>query len=467
MKKIPTKLAFIMLVVILALSACAPAVTAPDETAVVTESATEEPVALTEEPEVVEAPFTTQADPDLVEAFTVLYQAYYNDETPIFVEADADLLVTAASAEDYTPGEIPAVFMTDAVLISLSDSLDAADFIDFAISIDGQQALINAGLLPAVITITDQAGNTVEIAQPVQKVISAYGPATAMVYGVGGGDSLVAAAFIGAKDSAGAASMEAIDPRFQELVGDSNFSQSDFNVEEAANLDPDLVIASARTEWLDSATELGIPYVLYDAETPERLSEAILMTGQLFGPHATAQAQAWVEYYDWLTTQILAQTDTIADEDRPTVLFTGTDPLRVASGDMYQTSLIEIAGGISASAELTGYWNDVNLEQVAAWDPDIIIVPPYGGATVEAITENPDWQILTAVQEGRVYQMPKLVIPWDTPSPDSVLGIIWMAQTLFPELETPNCAEQANFFYNTFYNYAITTEEIDSICAVD
>ena len=63
--------------------------------------------------------------------------------------------------------------------------------------------------------------------------------------------------------------------------------------------------------------------------------------------------------------------------------------------------------------------------------------------------------------------MPKLVIPWDTPSPDSVLGIIWMAQTLFPELETPNCAEQANFFYNTFYNYAITTEEIDSICAVD
>ena len=465
MKKITSKLTLLLLVVILAISACTPAVSTPTETAVPTETVTDEPVALTEEPG--ERPFTIQADSDLVAAITVLYQAYYAGEGPLFVDADADLLVTVPADEGYVPGEIPAVFMPDAVLIPESGSIDAAEFIDFAISIDGQQALIDAGLLPATITVTDQAGNALEIVQPVQRVISAYGPATAMIYGVDGEAPLVAAAYLGARDAAGAATMEAIDPRFQDLVGDSYFSQSDFNIEEAARLDPELIIASARTEWLDTASELGIPYVLYDAETPERLTEAILMTGELFGPHATAQAQAWVDYYDWLTGEILAQTETIADDDRPQVLFTGTDPLRVASGDMYQTSLIEIAGGVSASAELTGYWNDVNLEQIATWDPDIIIVPPYGGATVEAITENPDWQILTAVQEGRVYQMPKLVVPWDTPSPDSVLGIIWLAQHLFPELETPDCTEQANFFYNTFYNYAITPEEIDSICAID
>ncbi|MBG0788010.1 MAG: ABC transporter substrate-binding protein [Anaerolineaceae bacterium] len=464
MKKITTKLALLVLVVILSITACTPTTPAPTEAVVPAEAASEEPVAPTEE--VAKSPFTIQADPGLIEAVTVLYQAYAADEALVFVEADADLLVTAPSEGD-VPGTIPATFLPGAVLIPQTDSIEAAEFIDFAISIDGQQALIDAGLLPTSITVTDQAGNTVEIAQPVQRVLSAYGPATAMIYGVDGEDPLVAASYLGARDPSGAANMAAIDPRFQELVGDSYFSQSDFNVEEAARLDPDLIIASARTAWLDTASELGIPYVLYDAETPERLTEAILMTGELFGPHSAAQAQAWVDYYDWLTGEILAQTETIADEDRPKVLFTGADPLRVASGDMYQTSLIEIAGGVSVSAELTGYWNDVNLEQIAAWDPDVIIVPPYGGATVEAITENPDWQILTAVQEGRVYQMPKLVIPWDTPSSDSVLGIIWLSQHLFPELATPDCAEQANFFYNTFYNYAITTEEIDSICAID
>lgn len=468
MKKIKTNLALLTLVIILAISACAPAVTTPTdpaETEVPTEVATEISTAVTEDPG--ERPFTVQADAELLDAVTVLYQAYYADESPVIVETDADLLVTAVSDDEYFPREIPAVFMADAVLIPQNESPDVADFVDFALSIDGQQALIDAGFLPAAVTVTDQAGNTVEVAQPLQRVLSAYGPATAMIYGVDGEVPLVAASYLGARDAAGAAAMEAIDPRFQTLVGDSYFSQSDFNIEEAASLDPDLIIASSRTEWLDTASELGIPYVLYDAETPERLTEAILLTGDLFGPHAAAQSQAWVAYYNWLTQAILNQTDTISDADRPQVLFTGTNALRVASGDMYQTSLIEIAGGVSVSAELTGYWNDVNLEQIASWDPDIIIVPPYGGATVEAITENPDWQILTAVQEGRVYQMPKLVVPWDTPSPDSVLGIIWLAEHLFPELETPDCADQANFFYNTFYNYAITPEEIDSICAFD
>ncbi len=463
MKKTLTKLPFLLLAVILALSACAPAATPPTVTqdAAPTEAATDAPV------EVIDAPFTAQVDPDLVEAFTALYQAFYPEGTPAIVPSEADLLVTAAAESDEVPAAIPATFLPGAVMLPRSDSPAAADFAAFVISSDGQQALIDAGLLPEVSTVTDQGGNSVEIAQPLRTLISTYGPVTAMIYAVNGEETLAAASYLGARDAAGAAAMEAIDPRFQDLIGDDYFSQTEFNIEEAARLAPDLIVTSLRTEWLATAGELGIPIVLYDAETPDRLKEAMLLTGELFGPHATAQAEAWVAYYDWITKSILSQTETIAEADRPSVLFTGTEPLRVASGEMYQTSLIEIAGGVSASGELTGYWNDVNLEQIAAWDPDVIIVPPYGGATVEAITENPDWQILTAVQEGRVYRMPKLVVPWDTPAPDSTLGIIWLAERLFPELETPDCAEQANFFYNTFYDYAIPSEQVESICAIN
>ena len=169
--------------------------------------------------------------------------------------------------------------------------------------------------------------------------------------------------------------MGRIDPRFESLIGDDYFSQDDFNLEEAANRNPDLIITSARTAWLDTVSELGVPYFLYDAETPEALKEAILLTGQLFGPNTAAQAEAWVAYYNWIEAAILEQTDSLTEDDQVRVLFTGTSPLRVASGDMIQSSLIEIAGGISVSAELTGYWNDVNLEQVAAWNPDLILVP--------------------------------------------------------------------------------------------
>jgi iron complex transport system substrate-binding protein len=458
-----------LLVAVLLITGCTPAATATapvtTEAMATKAPATEAPAATTEAAPA--AHFTIQADPDLQTALTALYEAYYAGESPVFVDSDADLLATAAPNADFVPSEIPAAILPGAVLIPQSDSTEAADFIAFAISPDGQQALIDAGELPNSITLTDQGGNEVMITQPLRRVISTYGPVTAMIYSVNGEDTLVAASYLGARDIFGAAAMEAIDPRFQDLIGDDYFSQTYFNLEQAALLDPDLILTSLRTDWLDTASELGIPFFLYDAETPDRLKEAVLLTGELFGPHSTLQAQTWVDYYDWVTQSILDLTQNIPDSDRPKVLFTGTEPLRVASGDMYQTSLIEIAGGISVSAGLAGYWNEVNLEQIAAWDPDVIIVPPYGGASLEAITDNPDWQILTAVQEGRVYRMPKLVAPWDTPAPDSVLGIIWLAQRLFPDLQTPDCTQQAEYFYNTYYDYAITPEQIDTICAIN
>ncbi|MBN1265551.1 MAG: hypothetical protein JXA25_08665, partial [Anaerolineales bacterium] len=98
---------------------------------------------------------------------------------------------------------------------------------------------------------------------------------------------------------------------------------------------------------------------------------------------------------------------------------------------------------------------------------DVILVPPYGGASVEAITESPEWQILDAVVEGRVYRVPKLVAPWDTPTPDSVLSIIWMANRLYPELVTLDCGTETEYYYNTFYDYAISDEEVQSLCAIE
>ena len=130
----------------------------------------------------------------------------------------------------------------------------------------------------------------------------------------------------------------------------------------------------------------------------------------------------------------------------------------------YQTAMIAAAGGESVSADLTGFWNDVNLEQVALWNPDVIFVPTYGGATVEAITESGEWAILDAVQSGHVYQLPMFISPWDTPLPDSILGIIWMAETLYPDQVDLNCEYQAAYFYNMFYDYDISAEEVQTLC---
>lgn len=413
------------------------------------------------------ARFTVMSDPILQDAVTALYEAFFEGEQPLFVKENPDLMaIRGVSSSGWRPG-LQATFLPEAVLIPESDSEDMKNFIDFAISHDGQQVLIEMGALPAVISLTDQAGNQIEIQQPVRRVISAYGPATAIVYTINGGDRLVSASYLGARDPQGASAMARIDPRFPDLVGDDFFSQQEFNIEQAAMLEPDLIIGSLRSAWVDAVDQLAIPVFLMEAETPQQLRESVLLIGQLFGPHAYAQAQAWVAYYDMVFDSVQQQLGELPTDEKPRVLFTGTEPLRIASGDMYQTDIIDAAGGISVSAELSGYWNDMNLEQIAIWDPDLIIVPPYGGASVEAIAESPEWQILAAVQSGQVFRMPKLVVPWDTPAPDSVLGIIWMAELIHGDSLDLNCQEETEYFYNTFYNYTISGEEIAAICVIE
>jgi len=414
-----------------------------------------------------EARFTITADSVLQGPITELYEGFFEGETPVFVNADADLIATRSISINTGRPTFEATFLPGFVLLPGSESLDVRRFINFAISPEGQQVLIDAGELPAVISITDQAGNSLEIQQPLQRVISAFGPATSIVYSIGAKETLVAASYTGAGDPQGASVMERIDPRFPTLASDDFFSRQNFNIEEAAILDPHLIIGSARSSWLDVVDQLGISVFLMDAETPQQLQETVNLFGEMFGPHSSAQAQAWIEYYDFIITEIADQMGDLSPEERVKVLFTGTEPLRVASGDMYQTDMIEAAGGISVSADLLGFWNDVNLEQIAIWDPDIIIVPPYGGASVEAITESTEWQILTAVQNGRVYRMPRLVAPWDTPGPDSVMGIVWMVERLYPGLTAFSCESEAEYFYNTFLNYAISGDEIAAICLVE
>lgn len=409
-----------------------------------------------------DATFTIQADDALQPAVTALYTAKYG-AAPAFADANADLLATsdrAAMPDDFA-GVLPH-FLPDAFFVARSE--DAAEFVDFAVSPDGQQALIDAGFLPASVTVVDQAGNTVEIPQPVRRAITPYSIATYLVYGVGAADRLVAGGYLGARDPIGAARMEAIDPRFPELSS-YVMTQREINVEQVAALAPDVIFASARSAWLDAIAELRIPVVLFQGESPELLKESMLLAGQIFGPNAAAHAAAWAAYYDGIFSRVVERTQDLTAEERPRVLMVGEEPLRVISGDMYQTDIIAAAGGQSVTAELTGFWNDVNLEQVALWNPDVIVIVPYGNVTPETITGSPEWQIINAVQTGQVYKMPRWVAPWDIPVPDSVLGIIWLAQKLFPGRVDLDCAAEAVTFFNTFYSHAIPQDEIAAVCA--
>ncbi|OPY00115.1 MAG: hypothetical protein A4E58_00155 [Syntrophorhabdus sp. PtaB.Bin006] len=52
---------------------------------------------------------------------------------------------------------------------------------------------------------------------------------------------------------------------------------------------------------------------------------------------------------------------------------------------------------------------------------------------------------------------------WDRPSPEAILGIIWLAKTLYPEdMADIDLRKEAMLFYKTFYGYALTDREYET-----
>lgn len=309
-----------------------------------------------------------------------------------------------------------------------------------------------------IVEVVDQMGNTVQIPQPVERLASVYGVGTFYIYTLGSADRLVAAWYVGVKGiSKASEAMFRLEPKLEEILC---FGTPSVEEMVARNVELVMVDATRHSQFAAQMQELGIPVIQYVTETPETLRYAVRMTGRALGPDAEERAEAFCTDFDRVFSTVKAAFAKRAAEERVRVLFVGTKSLRVASGDMYQNDLIEAVGGILVSHDLRGYWNDVNLEQVLLWNPEVILIAPYGSVQPADFLDNPDWQTISAVRNRRVHRMPRVIAPWDTPVPESLLGVVWMADVFYPGEIDLTLSSEIERFYTDYYNYMLTEEEL-------
>lgn len=104
----------------------------------------------------------------------------------------------------------------------------------------------------------------------------------------------------------------------------------------------------------------------------------------------------------------------------------------------------------------TDGWTVITLEQIAAWNPDVILVVDYKGKALEAITslkQDNKWALLDAVKNGKIYAFPLDFQSWDQADTRWILGLTWTAKKLHPDLfSNISMAEEIRYFYSGFYN---------------
>lgn len=181
--------------------------------------------------------------------------------------------------------------------------------------------------------------------------------------------------------------------------------------EELIRLSPQVIVMSAYAscDAEDLQSKTGIPVVLVpgsDTTLDEGAFETIRILGELFGMEP--RAQELTAYLKDLQKDLDDRTKDIPEEEKPSVYvagvsFKGAHGFEGTEANYGPFALIH-ARNLADTTGQTGAF-DIDLEQVLAWDPDVIFLD-YNGMDLirEDYEKNPDYyHSLTAVQEGRVY----------------------------------------------------------------
>lgn len=302
---------------------------------------------------------------------------------------------------------------------------------------------------PKELTITDHAGREVNVKGNYEKIVSGYYISSSMLVALGLEDKIV-----GIEAKAEKRPMYKL--AASKLLELPNVGTAkEFNLEGCLALEPDLVILPKKlTDQAKTIADMGITVIVVNPENEELLKETIEMIGKATG--TTEKAEKLISYYDSKYSELEKLTKD--NTEKPSVYLAGTsDILSVATGSMYQNSVIEKAGGVNVAKDITDpSWATISYEKLIAYNPDMIVIIPEAEFTKEDVLNNKELANLDAVKNGKVFEMPSDFEAWDSPVPSGVLGSMWLASIINEEnYSFDKFKDDAAKFYKEFYNIDI------------
>lgn len=255
-------------------------------------------------------------------------------------------------------------------------------------------------------------------------------------------------------------------PKFGQFYG----KNTSLNMEALLEAAPDVIVDIGEAketivEDMDGLqTQLNMPVIFIEASL-DTMDEAYKKIGELIGD--TTETDQLAAYCKNVSEKAAAVRDALTEETSVTVYQAmGDAGLNTNARGSFQGEVIDKVGGVNvADVEIvpSGGGSEVSMEQVIAWNPDVILVD--SAALYEMITTDSAWAVLDAVKNGKVYQVP--TTPYSVlgspPSVNRVMGILWLGDLLYPEQYGIDIAQELKDFYQMFYHVELTDEQAAEI----
>ncbi|MDD4587082.1 MAG: ABC transporter substrate-binding protein [Heliobacteriaceae bacterium] len=326
----------------------------------------------------------------------------------------------------------------------------------------GQQPAATPPADSGVQTVTDMAGRQVTLPA---KITKAYGTSpiqTILIY------CLAPEKLAGLNSAPTDLEKRIMLPQCQNLpVLGGWFGQGNTgNMEEILRVKPDVIVCGhTGQEMADQLQQqLNIPVVWVD-DTIEKNEEVVNFVGKVLG--AEQQAGKMNAYFQKTQERIKANLPRIAEGKKVSVYYAeGPQGLQTDPKGSKHAELLEILGAenIAEVAIKPGFGrSEVSMEQVLKWNPEVIIAGEL--EFYQQILNDQKWKNIKAVQDNRVYLVPRAPFNWfdRPPGVNRIIGLAWTGQILYPNIYSFDINQETKEFYKIYYHYDLKDNEVTEV----
>ncbi len=333
-------------------------------------------------------------------------------------------------------------------------------------------ALPFACLAPISVTagevrVEDQGGRTIRLGKPAERVVAIPMPMASVIMALDGSSRRVVGMHPSARQSIGEGFLRRVFPEALSIRADvTRGGMFNPNLESILQLRPSIVVQwTEPAELIASLENARIPVVgLINSPPSQEVHERNLtIIGAVIGQ--SKRADALLAAQRRVRAEIEEAAAAITPTARPRVLYLRSlrPSMNPAGSNTYQDFWIRLVGGRNV-ADAPGLDSaTINLEQILAWNPQVIFLGAFDNSTPAEVLGNPALQRVEAIRDRRVYKLPHGGYRWDPGSHESHLGWQWAAMLMHPDRFHFDLRGHIREAYQFLYRYDVTDADIDEI----
>jgi iron complex transport system substrate-binding protein len=275
----------------------------------------------------------------------------------------------------------------------------------------------------APLEVTDELGRTIEVPQPVRRIVSLAPNLTETVYALDAGDRLVGDTNVDDFPSAAKTL-----PHVGAVLAPS--------LEQIVALHPDLVLATNdlnRRVTVEALARMGLAVYVTDPLSIEDVLNSTARIARLIGAGERGDSAV-----AGMRARLDALAQRLADVPPRRVLFVvWTAPLISVGRHTFLNDALVHAGAQSV-VEIADGWPQISFEYVLKLQPEYLVfagsLSEANAPPIEELSKLPGWRDLGAVRNGKIAIVSDAI---DRPGPRMVDAIEELARLLHPEIFAP------------------------------